>query len=154
MNSFYLPKKTKYKKFQKMGYRLKGLATGLILLGHRPGFFIKSLTSTRLKMNQVEAARRVLRRLVKKSGLISIPHNFDQSLTLKSSGVRMGKGKGAVSEWVSPINAGKLLIFVSNLNYLQANYSLKKARQKFAFKSKTFTNILFLLQNNLKNKYY
>jgi large subunit ribosomal protein L16 len=144
----YRPKKTKYKNFQKMNYKLKGLTSGLFLVSQKIGFFLKSLNSIRLRSNQIEATRRVIRRLVKKQGLMEIALNFDQNSTEKSSGVRMGKGKGGIKEWFSSLNAGRILLFLMNLNYIQSKFVLIKAKTKLAFKNIIKNNY------NIKNKYY
>jgi len=133
--NIYLPKKTKYKIFQKMTYRLKGFTSGLYIIFHKIGFFLKSLDSKKINNNQIESSRRVLRRLVKKQGIIEILLNFDQTLTEKSSGVRMGKGKGAVQEWVANLNLGRNFLFITNLNYIQSKFVLTKAKKKLSFKS-------------------
>jgi len=109
--NLYWPKRTKFKKFQKLNYRLKGLATGLYLYRHMNGFILKTLTSIKLKTNQLESARRILRRLLKRQSILYLFLNCDQSITKKSNGIRMGKGKGVIDTWVAPINAGRLLFF-------------------------------------------
>lgn len=57
-----------------------------------------------------------------------LPYTF---VTKKPLEVRMGKGKGAFSHWVCPINIGQILI-------------------EFSFKSLNFLNILNLLRKCLK----
>jgi len=142
--NLYWPKRTKFKKFQKLNYRLKGLATGLYLYRHMNGFILKTLTSIKLKTNQLESARRILRRLLKRQSILYLFLNCDQSITKKSNGIRMGKGKGVIDTWVAPINAGRLLFFLSQVNYLQSIYSLNKAKKKFSFRTR-------IIVNNYKN---
>jgi large subunit ribosomal protein L16 len=139
--NIYLPKKTKYKIFQKMTYRLKGLTSGLYLIFHKIGFFLKSLNSKKVNSNQIESSRRVIRRLVKKQGIIEIFLNFDQTLTEKSSGVRMGKGKGAIQQWISNVNVARNFLFITNLNYLQSKFVLLKAKKKLSFKTSIHHNL-------------
>jgi large subunit ribosomal protein L16 len=136
MKDIYWPKKTKYKKFQKSNYRLKGLASGLFYYNDfYQGFFFKLMQSKKLKTMQIESARRVIRRLLKNLFYIRIFINCDQSLTQKSSGVRMGKGKGSVYDWVCNINSGRLLFYIYHLNYFQAYYVFLKAKKKISIKS-------------------
>lgn len=56
---------------------------------------LKSLAAGRLTFKQIEAGRRTIRRSVSKQGRLIIKPFTYASLTKRSLGVRMGKGKGA-----------------------------------------------------------
>ena len=68
-------------------------------------------------------------------------HTYN-SKTSKSIGVRMGKGKGVVTQWISVIKKGKILIEI-NLpiySFSVATYVLKKIQTKLSFKTKVLLN--------------
>lgn len=58
-------------------------------------FGLKSLAPGRLTFKQIEAGRRTIRRTLAKRGRLVIKPFTSRSLTKRSLGVRMGKGKGS-----------------------------------------------------------
>lgn len=60
-------------------------------------FGLKALKSVRLLPEQIEAARRIIARQVKKKSKIWIRVFPDRPITQKPKEVRMGKGKGSVA---------------------------------------------------------
>jgi large subunit ribosomal protein L16 len=60
-------------------------------------FCIKAMEPGKLTFKQIEAARKSIRRSVKKSGKIFIRVFTNKSVSKKSIGIRMGKGKGGHS---------------------------------------------------------
>jgi len=48
----------------------------------------------------------------------------------------MGKGKGNVDFWVSPIRSGQILFEISNIDYFIAKNLLEKAAKKLPVLSK------------------
>jgi large subunit ribosomal protein L16 len=59
------------------------------------GFYgIKALNSAVITPNQIETSRRVIIRVIKRVGKVYVRAIFHYAITAKSSGTRMGKGKG------------------------------------------------------------
>lgn len=58
-------------------------------------FALKSLGSGHLNFKQIEAGRRTIRRTVAKRGRLVIKPFTGVSITKRSPGLRMGKGKGS-----------------------------------------------------------
>lgn len=86
-----------YKKYHKLKVR----AGELDLLMFKPVYsncFVCLGDCGWLTNASVEAGRRIVRRFLRKQGLIFIYVYFFLPLTCKSSNSRMGKGKGSVSE--------------------------------------------------------
>jgi large subunit ribosomal protein L16 len=88
------PKQTKYKKtkkgrLKKLEFKSNKLKFGTIGL--------KAAESGIINSRQIEAARQAIARKIKKKGKIWIKIFPDLLITLKPTGVRMGKGKGQVS---------------------------------------------------------
>lgn len=93
--------------------------------------------------NQLEAARKLISRNLKKSNsdwktnLFFIKILPNKALSAKSKGVRMGKGKGLVKGFVSQIRRGRIIFELKTKNNIYIN--LKKATKKLPIK--TFFNI-------------
>lgn len=104
------PKKTKYKKHQKNKRAFSRGENNYIL--PKKGFFgLKILSTIRLKNNQIEAARKVIRKRIKKKYKIKplLIGFTDKIATRKSSGVRMGKGKGNLDFWYFFAKKGRII---------------------------------------------
>jgi large subunit ribosomal protein L16 len=100
------PKRTKYRKQQKM--RNRGLATrgNKVSFGE---FGLKAVGRGRITARQIEAARRAMTRHIKRGGKIWIRIFPDKPITKKPLEVRQGKGKGSVEYWVAQIQPGRML---------------------------------------------
>jgi len=90
------PRFRKFKKCQKMRVRAVSFSKGgsQFLLGNSA---LKSLKAKRIFPKQIEAARRVITRKLKKKARLWIRVFADIPITKKPKEVRMGKGKGAVA---------------------------------------------------------
>jgi large subunit ribosomal protein L16 len=100
------PKKTKFRK------QYKGKNRGLAYRGSRVSFGeigLKTVDRGRLTSRQIESARRVITRYIKKGGKLWIRVFPDKPITKKPLEVRMGKGKGSVEYWVALVQPGKIL---------------------------------------------
>lgn len=97
-------------------------------------YALKSLSSGRVTEFQIEAARKSIKRLIKKKGQILIRVKPYHTLTKKSAGVRMGKGKGKVDTVIYPIKPGKIILELKDdsLIFDMAKKILKQAIQKFS----------------------
>ncbi len=108
------PSKTKFRKHQKGSKNFSKEEQNYIL--PKKGFFgIKILRTTRLKSNQIEAARKAIRKRIKKKYKIKplLIGFTDRVATRKSSGVRMGKGKGNVDFWYFCAKSGRIIFELS-----------------------------------------
>jgi large subunit ribosomal protein L16 len=104
------PIKTKYKKSHKRNrilYKTEFLSNQPSL-----GFSgLKALSSFRATSKQIEAVRKVITKNIKKKYKSRLKFSIFPHLpiTKKSSGIRMGKGKGNVEYWCFLIKKGKIL---------------------------------------------
>jgi large subunit ribosomal protein L16 len=130
-----LPSKTKYRKAQKGGRKIVGIAnSGCNLAFGTCG--LKSLTSGRLKSNQIEAARRTITKNLKRDGKLwtrVFPHI---PVSSKPAEVRMGSGKGSVSYWMCRVKPGLMLFEVDGVDEEIALNALQKASAKLPFRTK------------------
>jgi large subunit ribosomal protein L16 len=104
------PSKSKFKKHQKGSTNFDKKEQRYIL--PKKGFFaIKVLKTERLKSNQIEAARKAIRKRIKKKYKIRplLIGFSDRVATKKSSGVRMGKGKGNLNFWYFFAKSGRVI---------------------------------------------
>ncbi|MFZ5654001.1 MAG: 50S ribosomal protein L16 [Pseudomonadota bacterium] len=100
------PKRTKFRK------QHKGRNRGLAERGNKVSFGEFGLKATgrgRLTARQIEAARRVITRRIKRGGKVWIRVFPDKPISQKPLEVRMGKGKGNVEYWVAQIQPGRML---------------------------------------------
>ncbi len=128
-----MPKKTKFRK--QMRGRMQGDAhTGnKISFG---SFALQALDRGYVTTRQIEAARRVITRTLKRGGKTWIRIFPDKPITKRPAETRMGKGKGAVDTWVAKINPGRVLYEIDGVPEEIANDALRLASYKLSIKTK------------------
>jgi large subunit ribosomal protein L16 len=97
---------------QKFRKQHKGRNTGIATTGNKVSFGefgLKAVTRGRITARQIEAARRVMTRHIKRGGRVWIRMFPDKPILKKPAEVRMGKGKGSVEYYVAEIKPGKML---------------------------------------------
>ena len=126
------PKRTKYRKQQ------KGTNTGIALTGNKVSFGEWGLKSTehgRITARQIEAARRVITRHLKRGGKVWIRIFPDVPVTKKPLEVRMGSGKGNVEYWVARVQPGKVLYEMEGVTEIEAREAFRLASAKLSVKT-------------------
>lgn len=134
------PAKTKYRKAQKGGKKLLGAATSGYSLAYG-SVGLKALNSGKLTSRQIESARKVITRYMKRAGKLWIRQFPHTPVSKKPAEVRMGSGKGNVEYYVAKIYPGHILFEVDGINEDAAKLALEKASAKLPFKSKIVTLI-------------
>lgn len=133
----FVPIKIKYKKvFQRNSFKNKELKINKTSL-----FFGKfALVATSkgfLGYKEIEAARRVILKHTKKIGFVWTRVRPDSPCTKNKVGMRMGKGKGDVSFWVSKISVGTVLFEVTgDLKVEQVKKIFKEAATKLSLNTR------------------
>ena len=97
---------------QKFRKQHKGRNTGIATTGNKVSFGefgLKAITRGRITARQIEAARRVMTRHIKRGGRVWIRMFPDKPISKKPAEVRIGKGKGSVEYYVAEIKPGKML---------------------------------------------
>lgn len=97
---------------QKFRKQHKGRNTGIATTGNKVSFGefgLKAISRGRITARQIEAARRVMTRHIKRGGRVWIRMFPDKPISKKPAEVRMGKGKGSVEYYVAEIKPGKML---------------------------------------------
>ena len=121
------PKKSKYRK------QHKGRNRGLATTGNKVSFGDFGLKATgrgRITARQIEAARRVMTRHIKRGGRVWIRIFPDKPITKKPAEVRMGKGKGSVEFYVAEIQPGKMLYEMDGVSEEDAREAFRLAAAK------------------------
>jgi len=100
---------------------------------------LKATTPSRVRSNQIEAARRVISRTLGKSGKIWIRIFPDKPMTKKAAEVPMGKGKGDPDHFVFEVAPGRVLFEVDGVTEEVAREAMRKAAAKLPLKGKFVT---------------
>ena len=127
------PKKTKFRKAHKG--RIHGLAKSGFSLAFG-NYGLKALEPERITARQIEAARRVITRFIKRQGKLWIKMFPDLPVSSKPAEVRMGKGKGSPEYWACRIKPGKILFELDGVPEEVAKEALEKAAAKLPIKTK------------------
>ena len=128
-----LPKRVKYRKSQRG--RRKGIAVSGsdVSFGE---FGIKALGDAWLKNNQIEAARIILTRRLRRGGKLWIRVFPDKPITKKPAEARLGKGKGEVEGWVAVIRRGAMIFEMGGVSEEFARDSFRLVSYKLPFKTR------------------
>ena len=127
------PKKTKFRKAHKG--RIHGCAKAGFSLAFG-NYGLKALEPERVTARQIEAARRVITRYIKRQGKLWIKIFPDVPVSSKPAEVRMGKGKGAPEYWACRIKPGKILFELDGVPEEIAKTAFEKGSAKLPIKTK------------------
>ncbi len=127
------PKKMKHRKWHKGRSRGKETRGTELCFG---SFGLKSMGQYWIKSSQIEAARRVITRTLKRKGELWIRIFPQKPVTSKGSEVPMGGGKGSVSHYVFPIKPGRIIFELDGIKEDLAREAFRKAANKLPIKTK------------------
>ncbi len=131
------PKKVKYRKWQsdrKNPKKVTPDTRGITLSFGQYG--LKAETGTRVKSNQIEAARRAMSRHLTKIGKSWIRIFPDRPYTQKGAEVPMGKGKGDPQGFTFEVRPGRIIFEVDGVTEAVAREALRKAGTKLPIKTR------------------
>nr|YP_009541132.1 ribosomal protein L16 [Lepocinclis steinii]AYQ93615.1 ribosomal protein L16 [Lepocinclis steinii] len=129
------PKRTKFRKYH------RGKMRGIVKVFDKVSFGEYGLQACEcgwVTSRQIEAARRVITRYVRKGGKLWIRIFPDKPVTFRAAETRMGSGKGNVEYWVAVVKPGKILYEVSGISDSMSKSALRIA----AYKMPVLTRIL------------
>ena len=118
-----LPKKVKHRRWHKPRRMNKGVATRINTIAFR-SYAIVSQTHSWVSSRQIEAARRVITRYIRRSGKMWIRIFPDRPVTRKGSEMPMGKGKGAPDHYVATVKPGTILFELEGITEEKAREAL------------------------------
>lgn len=122
-----MPKRTKHRKMQKGQFRGISKAANFVHFGE---FGIQALDRGWVTAKQIEACRVAINRYFSRKGKVWIRIFPDKPVSKKPAEVRMGKGKGAVEQWVAVVRPGRVLFEVGNVTKEDAQNALRRAAAK------------------------
>jgi large subunit ribosomal protein L16 len=128
-----LPKKTKFRKYQR-GKR-RGTAKGQTTV-HFGDFGIKALEVGWVTNRQIVAARIAMTRKIKRGGKVWINVFPDKPVTAKPAETRMGSGKGSPEGWVCVVKPGRVMFELAGVPEPLAKEALRLAGQKLPIRTK------------------
>ena len=127
------PKKVKHRKQQRG--RMKGAATKGCHLSFGD-YGLQAEVCGWVTAKQIEAARIVMTRHIKRAGKVWIRIFPDKPITNKPAEVRMGKGKGDPAEWVAVIKPGRVLYELDGVPEVVAKEACRLASHKLPIATK------------------
>ncbi len=134
-----IPKKVKHRKWQKGRARNIRHATDKIDLAYGP-YGLKAMTGAWVTSQQIEAARRVMSRSIKRGGKIWIRIFPDKPITQKGNETPMGAGKGAVDHYVAIVKPGTVLFEMDGVPADVAKVAMVSAGYKIGAVCKFITH--------------
>jgi large subunit ribosomal protein L16 len=129
-----LPARVKYRKLH------RGRRSGVATQGNDLAFGDFGLQASEaawMTNRQIEAARRVMTRYVRRGGQVFIRVFPDKSVTKKPAETRMGSGKGAPEGWVAVIKPGRVLFEMGGVTPEIAKRAFQLAAYKLPLKTRT-----------------
>jgi large subunit ribosomal protein L16 len=99
-------------------------------------FGLQALEPVWLDSRQIEAARRVITRYVRRGGKVWIRVFPDKPVTKKPAETRMGKGKGAPDHYVAVIKPGHIIFELAGVPQDMASEAMRLASYKLPFKTR------------------
>lgn len=133
-----MPKKMKHRKWHKGRASGKRIATSKTRLAFGK-LGLKAVTESWVTSRQIEAARRAMTRHVKRGGSIWIRIFPDHPVTAKGAEVPMGKGKGGVDHYITPVRPGTVMFEIDGVPDDVAREALRLASHKLPVKTKVVT---------------
>ena len=128
-----LPKKTKFRKYQRG--RRRGFSKGQTAV-QAGDFGLKALENGWVTNRQIEAARIAMTRKIRRGGKVWINVFPDKPVTKKPAETRMGKGKGAPDHWVAVVRPGKILFEMEGVSITDAEEAMRLASHKLPLRTK------------------
>jgi len=121
------PKRVKYRKQHRGHLRGKAQAGSTIVFGE---FGLQAQEAAWLTSRQIEAARRVIVRYLRRGGQMWICIFPDKPVTKKPAETRMGSGKGPPDHWVAVVRPGRMLFEIGGIKENMAREALHLASYK------------------------
>jgi large subunit ribosomal protein L16 len=121
------PKRVKYRKAHRGQMRGKAQAGNTIVFGE---FGLQAQEAAWLTSRQIEAARRVIVRYLRRGGQMWIRIFPDKPVTKKPAETRMGSGKGPPDHWVAVVRPGRMLFEIGGIKESMAREALHLASYK------------------------
>lgn len=134
-----MPKKLKHRKQHRPDVRHKGAATKGNYLSFG-SYGLKAVTGGWVKAQQLESARRVIAKYIKRGGKTWIRIFPHAAITNKGSQSTMGGGKGAPEYYVAVVRPGTIIFEIDGVPEDQAREAMELAAYKLPVQAKFVKN--------------
>ena len=128
-----LPKKTKFRKYQRG--RRRGVSKGQTTV-QAGDYGLKALEAGWVTNRQIEASRVAMTREMKRGGKVWIRIFPDKPITKKPAETRMGSGKGNPESWVAVVKPGRVMFELSGVGEPLAREAMRLAMHKLPIKTR------------------
>ncbi|ATZ17010.1 50S ribosomal protein L16 [Williamsoniiplasma luminosum] len=128
-----IPKRTKYRKPQRVSYEGKAKGAKKVDFGE---FGLMALDGAWIDDHQIEAARIAMTRYMKRDGKVWVRIFPHMSMTRKPAEVRMGSGKGNPEIWAAVVKKGTVMFEIAGVSEEIAREALRLAMHKLPIKCK------------------
>ena len=128
-----IPSRTKYRRVHRLPHEGRSRGNRELTFGE---YGLQAKEGAWITANQIEAARIAMTRYMKRGGQVWINIFPHMPLTKKPLGVRQGKGKGSVEQWVAVVKKGKIMFEVGGVSEEIAREALRLASHKLSVKTK------------------
>ncbi len=128
----------KYRKWHKRRTAGDRLATQKTTVAFG-SYGLKATTEAWVTARQIEAARRAMTRAIKRGGKIWIRIFPDHPVTNHGAEAPMGKGKGGVDYYMTPVRAGTVMFEMDGVTSDIAQEAFRLAAHKLPLKTKIVT---------------
>jgi large subunit ribosomal protein L16 len=133
-----MPKRVKYRKQQRGRMKGKELRGVDVSFGD---YGLQALEPCWITARQIEAARRAIVRHMRRRGKYWIRIFPDKPITAKPAETRMGKGKGAVDQWVAVVRPGRVMFEISGVADDVDREALRLASHKLPIRTQVITRL-------------
>ena len=131
-----MPKRVKRRK------QFRGRMTGKALRGNKityGEYGLEALEPCWITANQIEAARIVINRTIRRGGQVWVKIFPDKPVTEKPAETRMGSGKGSPEYWVAVVKPGRIMFEIAGMDEELSKQALRLAAHKLPIKCKVVT---------------
>jgi large subunit ribosomal protein L16 len=136
----FIPKFSKFKK----SFRAKPIKRIYKKIDHpsiiNGSIGLKILSSGLMSSDQLKAVRQVINKIIKRIGKIQFFSFPNATISKKSSGSRMGKGKGGKNYWVCKLQPGFMFCMINTSLINVAKRALKAAQFRMPVATKIVIN--------------
>ena len=131
-----MPKRVKRRKQFRGRMRGKALRGNTITYGD---YGLMAMEPTWITANQIEAARIVINRTMRRGGKVWVKVFPDKPVTSKPAETRMGSGKGSPDYWVAVVKPGRVMFELAGVDEEVGRRALKLASYKLPIKCKVIS---------------
>jgi large subunit ribosomal protein L16 len=142
------PKRVKYRKAHRGSRKGKAQSGNTVVFGE---YGLQAQEAFWVTSRQIEAARRVIVRYLRRGGKMWIRIFPDKPVTKKPAETRMGSGKGAVDHWVAVVKPGRMIFEVSGIKETMAREAMKLASHKLPLDTKFIVKEGVMVEAKVEN---